>query len=509
MSLPRDLSCDGKMPGMNSISHHPDKRTVENPGGQFYSSTESQLTMELTNSLLNMQELEVCNQPQHSDCHQGWPEECEKVIPECQAISQIDEAHKRNGHINNPGKDFFISEEIYSTNRGSPLSDSHFVNPQGERIVANYISSSNLNTCSSQNANTVAPSHEEVHKSSALCERTNDEKFHMGPPLMCSSVRANKSVVLRNIINHQNILKSKKKSVDLRENPRLLQASEENHKLIDINYINKGNDIALFVSNTATVNRIAAKHNPSGNKIPILDSRPANLTEERDFHMSARKDIATEKHLDKKLGSYAPSYNMHMKGSIPPLDSIQCVKRNTQENDDISKLDSVELNINKENDFQLPVKKYNTNEKQEHKPVADKYVSLYKPKMKETTPSFGDVISVKQEHETGEAESQPDSLYKSSSRTVLEYAAEGKMEFHPVSNQGIGAVQGNVAVQECVKKEQAVSSNIGFKVIHKQDQNIALKAAERMDNFITVNGKGYKVLELLGRGGSSKVFKVS
>jgi hypothetical protein len=508
MSLPSDLSCDGgggTVPGLNSFSHHSDKKTVENSEVQFDSSTESQHCMELTNNLLSMQEMEVCNEPQHSDSCQGWPEECEKVIPECQALGQISEAHKTKGHVNNSGKGVFISEEVYSIHRECPHSSSHSFNPQEERSVTKYDSGSNLNTCLSQNVKTVAPSLGEVHKSSALCEKTDDEKFHMGPPLMCSTVRANKGL-FRDIINHQDISKSKKNSVDLREIPKLLQASEENHKQMDIN---KENDMGLFVSKTPAINRTAAKHNPSGNKIPLFDSRPVYLTKDRDFQMSARKDIATEKQLDKKLGSYAPSCNVHMKESTPPLDFIHHVKRNTQENDNISKLDSVGLSINKENDFQLPAKKYSTNEKQRHQPVVDDCASLYKPKMKETAPSFGNLISVKQEHQTVEAESQPGSSYKLGSRTVQEYSAENKKEFRPVSTQRTGALEGSVAVQECLKKEPAVQSNTGAKLVHRQHQNISLKPAERLDNYVTVKGKGYKVLGLLGRGGSSKVLKVS
>jgi hypothetical protein len=503
MSLPSDLSCDGgggTVPGLNSFSCHSDKRTIENSEGQFDSSTESQHCMELTNNLLSTHELEVCNQPQHSDSHQGWPEECEKVISECQAIGRISEAHKTNGHVNNSGKDVFISEEIYSIYREWPHSSSHSINSEEENSVTKYDSGSNLNTCLSQNAKTMAPSHGEVHRSSALCEKT-DEKFHMGPPSVCSAVRANKGI-FRDIINHQDISKSKKNAVDLMEIRKLLQASEEHHKQMDINYINKENDMQLFASKTPAVNRTAAKHNPSGIKIPLCDSRPANLSKERDFQVPARKDIAIEKQLDKKLGSYVPSCNVHMKESTPPLDFIQHVKKNTQEN---NKLDFVGLNTNKENDFQSPAKKYCTNEMQRHQPVVDDYVALYKPKMKETTPLFGDVISVKQEHQTVEAESQPASSYKSSSKTVQEYSAQSKKELCPVSTQGIGSV----AVQECLKKEQAVQSNTGAKLVPRQHQNIALKPAERLNNYITVKGKRYKVLELLGRGGSSKVFKVS
>ena len=497
-SLPSDLSCDGgggTMPGMNSFLHHSDKKTVENLEGQFDSSTDMQHCMELRNNLLSMQGPEVCNQLPHYDHHQ-------KVIAACQAIGQISKAHKTNGHVNNLRKDVLIPEEIHSIHRECPQLSSHSLNPQEERIVMNFDADSKLNTCVSQNFKTLAPAHGEVYRSIALCEKTGDEKFHMGPPLMCSSASSNKGI-FRDIMNHQDISKSKKNSIDLREIPILLQASEENHKQMDINYINKENDIGLFASKTP------AKHNPPDSRTPLLDSRPVHLSKEKDFQISTWKDTATEKQLDKKLGNYAPSCNVLMKEDTPPLDIIQRVKSNTQENDNICKLDSVKLNINKENDFHLPTKKYSINEKPRHKPLVDEYVSLCKLKMKETTPSFGDVISLKQEHQTAVAESQPVSSYKSSSRTVQEYSAERKKQFCPVSAQGNGAEEGSVAVQECLKKEQAVQSNPGAKLIHKQVQNIALKPAERLDNYITVNGKSYRVLELLGSGGSSKVFKVS
>ena len=495
------------MPGMNSLLHHSDKRTGENLEGKFDSSTDSQRCMELTNNLSSMQELEVCNQLPRSDHHQGWPEKCEKVIPECQAIGQISEAHKTIGHVTNPRKDVFIFEEISSIHRECPRLSSHSLNLQEERIVANLDAGSNLNTCLSQNFKTLTPVHGEVYRSSTLCEKTGDEKYRMGPPLMCSAAGANKGV-FRDIINHQDISKSKN-SVDLREIPILLQASEENHKQMDINYINKENDIELFASKTPAFSRTPANHNPSGNKIPLLDPRPVHLTKERDFQMSKGKDTATEKQLDKNLGNCAPSCNVHKKESILPLDFIQHVKSSTQENGNICKLDSVKLNINKENDFHLPTNKYKINEKPRHKPLVDECASLCKPIMKETTPLFGDVISLKQEYQTVVAESQPASSYKSSSKTVQEYSTESKKEFHPVSTPGTGAMEGRVAVNQCLTKEQAVQPKPGAKLVHKQVQNVTLKPTERLDNYITVNGKGYRVLELLGRGGSSKVFKVS
>lgn len=510
ISLPSDLSCDGgggTMPGMNSFLHHSDKRTGENLEGKFESSTDSQRCMELTNNLSSMQELEVCNPLPQSDRHQGWPEKCEKVIPECQAIGQISEAHKTNGHVNNPGKDVFIFEEISSIHRECPRLSSHSLNLQEERIVTNLDAGSNQNTYLSQNVKTLTPVNGEGYRSS-LCEKTDDEKYRMGPPLMCSAARANKGV-FRDIINNQDLSKSKKNSVDLKEIPILLQANEENHKQMDVNYINKENDIEFFASKTPAVSRTPAKLNPSGNKIPLLDTRPVHMTKERDFQMSKWKDTATEKQLDKNLGSCAPSCNVHMKESTPPVDFIQHVKSNTQENGNVCKLGSAKLNINKENDFNLSAKKYRINEKPRHKPLVDEYASLCKPIMKETTPLFGDVMSLKQEYQTVVAESQPASSYKSNSKTVQEYSAESKKEFQPVSTQGTGAVEGSVAVQECLTKGQAVQPKPGVKLVHKQVQNIALKPAERLDNNITVNGKGYKVLELLGRGGSSKVFKVS
>lgn len=511
ISLPSDLSCDGgggTTPGMNNFLHHSDKGTGENLEGKFNSSTDSQRCMELTNNLSSMQELEVYNQLPHSDHHQGWPENCEKLIPECQAIGHISEAHKTNGHVNNPGKDVFIFEEISSIHRECPYSSSHSHNLLEEKIVTNLDAGSNPNTCLSQNSKTLTPVHGEVYRSSALCEKAGDEKYRMGPPLMCSAARANKAV-FRDIINSQDLSKSKKNAVDLREIPILLQASEENHKQMDVNYINKENDTELFASKTPAVSRTPAKHNPSGNKIPLLDTRSVHLTKERDFQVSKWKDTATEKQLDKNLGSCAPSCNVHMKESTPPLDFIKHVKSSTQENGNICKLDSVKLNINKENDFHLPTKKYRINEKPRHKPLVDEYASLCKPIMKETTPLFGDVISLKQEYQTVVAESQPAPSYKSKSKTVQEYSAESKKEFQRVSTQGTGAVEGSVAVQECQTKGQAVQPKPAVKLVHIQVQNTALKPAERLNNYITVNGKGYRVLELLGQGGSSKVFKVS
>jgi hypothetical protein len=493
---------------MNSFLHHSDKGPGENLEGKFDSSTDSQRCMELTNNLSNVPELEVCNQLPHSDHHQGWPEKCEKLIPECQAIGQISKTHKTIGHVNNPRKDVFIFEEISSILRECPHSSSHSLNLQEERIVTNLDAGSNLNTCLSQNFKTLTPVHGEVYRSSALCEKTGDEKYCMGPPLMCSAARANKGI-FRDIINHQDISKSKKKSVDLREIPIFLQANEENHKQMDINCINKENDIELFASKTPAVSRTSANHNPSGNKIPLLDTRPVHLTKERDFQMSKWKDTATEKKVDKNLGNCAPSFNVHTLESTPPLDFIQHVKSNTQENVNICKLDFVKLNINKENDFHLPTKKYGINEKPGHKPLVDEYASLSKPVMKETTPVFGDVMSLKQDYQAVVAESQPVSSYNSSSKTVQDYSAESKKEFHPLPTPGTGAVEGIVAVQECLTKEQAVQPKPGAKLVHKQVQNMTLKPAERLDNYIRVNGKGYRVLELLGRGGSSRVFTVS
>lgn len=506
-SLPSDLSCDGgggTVPAMNSVLHHSDKRNGENLEGKFDCSTDSQHCMELTNNLSSMQEMEVCNQQPRPD-HQGWPEKHEKVIPECQAIGQISEAHQTNGHVNNPGKDVFIFEERASIHRECPRSSSHSLNLQEERIVTNLDAGSNLNTCLSQNFKTLTPGNGEVYRSSAPFEKTGDEKFHMGPPLICSAARANK-VVFQDIINHQDISKPKKNSVDLREIPIHLQASEEHHKQMDLN---KENYIELFVSKTPAVSRTPVNRNPSGNKIPLLDPRPVHLTKGRDFQMSKLKDTATEKQLDKNLGSFTPSCNVHMKESTPPLDFIQNVRNNTQENDNICKLDCVKLNINKKNDFYLPAKEYGIDEKPRHTPLVDEYASLCKPFMKETTPLLGDVISLKQEHQTVVAESQPASSYKSSTKTVQENSAERKKEFHPVSIQGTGAVEGSVAVQECLKKEQAMQPTPDAKLVHKEVHNVALKPAENLDNYITVNGKGYRVVELLGRGGSSKVFKVS
>jgi hypothetical protein len=61
--------------------------------------------MELTNNLLSMQKLEVYNQLPHTDHPQGWPEMCENLFPESQAISQLGELRETHGHVNNPRKD--------------------------------------------------------------------------------------------------------------------------------------------------------------------------------------------------------------------------------------------------------------------------------------------------------------------------------------------------------------------------------------------------------------------
>ena len=266
-----------------------------------------------------------------------------------------------------------------------------------------------------------------------------------------------------------------------------------------------------------SVSGTPAKQNLSGSKIPLLDRRPFNLVKEGDIMMFKCRETAKEKQQTKNLGSCAPSCGVHMKENIPSIDFVQNVKLSTQESDSLCKLDLVSSNINKENEFHVPAKIFRMSDKPRREPLVDKCVA-YKPVIKETTSLFGDVISPKQKYQRSVAESQPAFSYKSSSKIVQEYAPKSEKEFYPVSTAGIGAVKGRNAVQECLAKEQAVQECLAkeqavqpkpdSKLVHKQVQPMALKPGVMLDN-VTVNGKVYRVLELLGGGCCSKVFRVS
>jgi hypothetical protein len=310
-----------------------------------------------------MPEMEVCHQLPHTDQHEGWPEKCGKVMRKCQIIGQISREHKTIGLVNTPRKGFSIYKDPSPPHTESPHLSSH---------PPNRDTDSNLNTCLSEKLKTT-PIHGEVYRSSALCEKTGDEKYRMGPPLTHSVASASRHIY-QGVIDHQDISKSKN-SGGLREIPIFVEASTENQ-----NQINKGN--------------------------PLLHER----------------------------------------------------------------------------------------------------ASLFKPVKKSTAPVIGDVMTIKEGLQTVLAKGQPVSSNKTRSKTVEDYSAEKRTDFHPVSTPGTGAVEDRV-VHGCLTKEQAVQPKPGAKLVHKQVQNMT--PAERLDEYITVNGKGYRVLELLGRGGSSRVFRVS
>jgi hypothetical protein len=417
-----------------------------------------------------------------------------------------DEVH---GCVNKPDKDVLPSQNRDSAHNEYPCANFLSTNPQQEMIVNNFDSSNNVDTVLGQKAKTVEPFHEEVHNSSALCVKKEEEKFHMGPPLMCSSVKANRGIVLRNIINRKDILNSRMKSVDVRGIPKIVPTGDENLKQIDIKFVtNKENEIGVFASKTAAFSVTPAKNNPSVDKIPVFGSNALHLSKERGFQISARKYITLENQLDDKVESYTPSCNMSMKENTPPLDNIQHVKRQIEEDDKISKLNSVGLNTNREKDFQSPARKDITPENQILQPVADGCASFSKLNAEENATSL-DVIPVKQVHQIGNVCSQSGSLNKPSSKTVQEYLAESKKELCLISTQGNNSLEKTTAPNEGSKMQQPVQSKPGFELVYKQDQNIALKSAKRQDNYITVNGKSYKVQKILGKGGSSQVFEVS
>jgi hypothetical protein len=505
MSLPSDLSRDeddGATPRVNSFLQYSDKEIIENLEGQLYSNTGSQAHLELTSNSISMQETKVSSH--NLKCCEVRPEELANVVPESQAVDQISEAYKASGYVNNPEKDFLISKNKDSTHSEYLPAGSLLSNQQQERIFKNNDSSNNLYTLLGQRAKAY---HDRVPISSALCVKKEDEKLHMGPPLMYSSVRTNKGGILRNVVNHKDTPNSKVKSIDVRGIPKNMQASEENVKKMDDS--NKENEVGLFSSKSAAYNITSAKHGSSCNKIPVFDSNLLHVTKEKDFQILAKKSVALEKQLDEKMEPCMPFCNLNMVDTTPPVDNIQHVKRNIQVDGNISKLNSVELNINKENDFHSAARKYVTIEKQIHHPVVDGYALLHKVNVKESTPSVDDVIPAKQENQIDKADSHPGSSNKLTSKPVQEYLAENKKEPSPIPTLGTHTVERAVTAQEDLKMQQVIQSKAGLELVYKQDQNAPLKPVERWDNYITVNGTGYKVQKLLGRGGSSQVFKVS
>jgi hypothetical protein len=405
-------------------------------------------------------------------CHKVLPEEFQNVASESQAVDLISEAYEANRCVNIAEKDFFVSENKSSAHIEYLPSGSLLSNQQQERIVKNNNVSSNLVTPSDQKAKAREPCHEEALISTVLCVKEEDEKFRMRPPLMYSCPKTNKGGVLRDLINCKDTLNSKIKFIDVRGIPKNTQASEENVKQIDV--ANKENNVGLFSSESAAYTVTSAKHSPSCNKSPVFDSDLLHMSKERDFQILAKKGVALEKQLDGKMKPCMPFCNLNMADTSSPVDNIQHVRNNIQVNDKISKLHSVELNVNTENDFHSPARKYAIIEKQ-----------------------------------IGKADNQQDSLNKLSTIAVQEYSAENMKDPFPVSPLRISAVERNFAAQGDLKMKQAVQPEASLKIMYKQDQNVLLKPIEAKDNYIIVNGKSYKVQKLLGRGGSSQVFKVS
>ncbi|PNF32519.1 hypothetical protein B7P43_G03878, partial [Cryptotermes secundus] len=249
-----------------------------------------------------MQETQVSSQD--LKCHEVRPEELENVVPESLAVDQISEVYEASKYVNNPEKNF-ISESKSSSHSEHLPAGSLLINQQQERIVKNNNSSKNIGTLLGQKAKAMEPHHGKVSVSTASCVKKEDEKFYMGPPLMCSSLQTHKGGVLRNIINHKDTLNSKIKSIDVRGTPKNMQASEENVKQIDVS--NKENDVGLFSSESAAYNITNAKHGPSCNNSNLLQT-----SKERDFQVLARKGVAMEKQLDEKVTPCMLSGNLNM-----------------------------------------------------------------------------------------------------------------------------------------------------------------------------------------------------
>jgi hypothetical protein len=509
MSTSGDLSRDRDIettPRMYSFPQYSDKKIIKKSEGQLPCNTQLQLNLKLTNGSTGMHEPEVFNELQ------VCPEELENVVPEFQAVDQISEAYKINGYVDNPKKDFLLSQKKDSSHNKYQPPNSLSTNPQQEKIVNNYNSSNDLDTFLDQKGKAVVPFLEEVRNSSALCVEKEEERFDMGPPLMCSSVKTNKGVVLRNIINHKDILNSKIKSIDVRGNPKIVHASEENLKQTDINYItNKENDVGLFALKAAAFNDVTPERNiPSNNKFPVFDSSPLNLSKDRGFQISSRRNVIMEKQMGEKLEGYAPSYELNMMENTRPLDNIKHVKGKILE-DGKMLTNSVGLNFNEEKDCHSPARKHTTTEKEMHHPELHGfgYASLHKLNVEENTPSFDDIIPVKEEHEISKGGNLSGSLNKPNAKTAQKYSSESKNEIFPVSTQGTSSVERTVVEQEGLNMQQSMQSKAGLELVYKQNQYVAVKPVQRLGNCITVNGKSYKVQKILGRGGSSQVFEVS
>jgi hypothetical protein len=500
MPLPSDLSCDD----MKSFLQYSGK-DIENLEGQLCSNTGSQACLKLKSNSTSIQKSNFSSQG--LKCHKVMPEEFQNVASESQAVDLISEAYEASSCVNNAEKDFLVSENKSSLHTKYLPSGSLLSNQQQERIVKNNNVSNNLVTPLDQKAKAREPCHEEALISTALCVKKEDEKFHMRPTLMYSCPKTNKGGVLRDIINHKDTLNSKMKFIDVKGIPKNTQASEENLKQIDVT--KKENNIGLFSSESAAYTATSANHSSSCNKIPVFDSDLLHISKERDFQILAKKGVALVKQLDEKIKPCMPFCNLNMADTTPPVDNIQHVRSNIQVNDKISKLHSVELNVNTENDLHSPARKYAITEKQIHHPAVEGCALFHKVDVKASTPSFDNVIPAKQENQIGKADNQQGSLNKLSSIAVQEYSAENIKGPFPVSPQRTSIVQRNFAAQGDLKMKQAVQPEASLELVYKQVQNVPLKPIEKKDNYIIVNGKGYKVQKFLGRGGSSQVFKVS